>query len=92
MNGVGDQGSVSGARGNAPVSQPRPARLSGETMSSRQRVLVTLNHEEPDRVRIFGPGGGFVFNTIHNIQQATPPENIVAAYETARTVGRYPVR
>ena len=27
---------------------------------------------------IFTPGGGFVFNTIHNIQANTPIENIVA--------------
>ena len=43
------------------------------------------------RVRIFGPGGGFVFNPIHNIQQGTPPENIVAAYDAAREAGVYPI-
>ena len=47
--------------------------------------------EVAERVRIFAPGGGFVFNTIHNIQHGTPPANIVAAYETARDVGTYPV-
>lgn len=31
-----------------------------------------------DRCRIFGQGGGFVFNTVHNIQACTPVENIVA--------------
>lgn len=30
------------------------------------------------RCEIFSPGGGFVFNTIHNIQAETPVENIVA--------------
>jgi hypothetical protein len=30
------------------------------------------------RCQIFARGGGFVFNTIHNIQAATPVENIVA--------------
>jgi hypothetical protein len=30
------------------------------------------------RCEIFAPGGGFVFNTIHNVQCATPVENIVA--------------
>jgi uroporphyrinogen-III decarboxylase len=30
------------------------------------------------RCEIFAPGGGFVFNTIHNIQAETPIENIVA--------------
>lgn len=31
-----------------------------------------------ERCRIFSPGGGFVFNTIHNIQAGTPVENILA--------------
>lgn len=30
------------------------------------------------RCEIFAPGGGFVFDTIHNIQALTPVENIVA--------------
>jgi hypothetical protein len=30
------------------------------------------------RCEIFAPGGGFIFNTIHNIQARTPVENIVA--------------
>jgi hypothetical protein len=30
------------------------------------------------RCEIFAPGGGFVFNTIHNIQAKTPVENIIA--------------
>ena len=27
------------------------------------------------------PGGGFVFNTVHNILPEVPPENIVAMFE-----------
>jgi uroporphyrinogen-III decarboxylase len=30
------------------------------------------------RCEIFAQGGGFIFNTIHNIQARTPVENIVA--------------
>lgn len=30
------------------------------------------------RCEIFAPGGGFVFNTIHNVQAETPVKNIVA--------------
>ena len=48
--------------------------------------------EVRERIRIFAPGGGFVFNPIHNIQQGTPPENIVAAYEAARAAGVYPIQ
>ena len=48
--------------------------------------------EVRERMRILAPGGGFVFNPIHNIQQGTPPENIEAAYEAARTAGVYPIQ
>jgi hypothetical protein len=34
-----------------------------------------------ERCRVFSCGGGFVFNTIHNIQACTPVENIVAMLE-----------
>jgi uroporphyrinogen decarboxylase len=33
------------------------------------------------RLEIFAPGGGFVFNTVHNILPDVPPENIVAMFE-----------
>jgi uroporphyrinogen-III decarboxylase len=52
----------------------------------------TVAAEVRERLRILAPGGGFVFNPIHNIQQGTPPANIVSAYDTARTAGVYPVR
>lgn len=47
--------------------------------------------EVRERIRIFAPGGGFVFNPIHNIQPDTPAENIVAAYEAALEFGQYPL-
>lgn len=43
------------------------------------------------RIEIFGPGGGFVFNPIHNIQAQVPVENLLALYETVREYGRYPL-
>ena len=39
------------------------------------------------RMDIFSPGGGYVFNTIHNILGEVPPENIVALFEAAREYG-----
>ncbi len=33
-----------------------------------------------ERLEIFSPGGGFVFNTVHNILPDVPPENIVAMF------------
>ena len=33
------------------------------------------------RLEIFAPGGGFVFNTVHNIMPDVPAENIIAMFE-----------
>jgi len=43
-----------------------------------------VRREVAERLRIFGAGGGFVFNTIHNIQAKTPTENVLALFETVR--------
>jgi hypothetical protein len=50
-----------------------------------------VRQEVRERIKIFGPGGGFVFNPVHNIQARTPVENILAMYETVREYGRYPL-
>lgn len=39
------------------------------------------------RCEIFSRGGGFVFNTVHNIQAGTPVENIVAMLDAVREFG-----
>jgi hypothetical protein len=40
-----------------------------------------------ERLRIFGQGGGFIFNTVHNVQAMIPQENLVALYETVKEQG-----
>jgi uroporphyrinogen decarboxylase len=47
------------------------------------REHVRLNLE------IFKRGGGYVFNSVHNIQAGVPPENIVAMFDTAYEYGFY---
>jgi uroporphyrinogen decarboxylase len=37
-----------------------------------------------ERLRIFAPGGGYVFAAIHNIQPDVPPENVVAMFDAAQ--------
>jgi uroporphyrinogen decarboxylase len=59
-----------------------------------QHVLPSAS---PARVRddvrrhleIWKPGGGYVFNNVHNIQAGVPPENIVALYDAAYEFGWY---
>jgi uroporphyrinogen decarboxylase len=36
--------------------------------------------------RIFMPGGGFIYNQIHNMLDTVPPENIVAMYEAVNSI------
>lgn len=59
-----------------------------------QRILpfgtpAEVRGEVRRRVRELAPGGGFVFNPVHNIQPLTPPENIVQMFRTAREAGVY---
>jgi uroporphyrinogen decarboxylase len=59
-----------------------------------QRVLPfgtpeQVREEVKRRIDDLAPGGGFVFNAVHNIQAFVPPANIVAAFETAFEHGRY---
>ena len=44
-----------------------------------------------ERLCVFGTGGGFVFNPIHNVQAGVQSENLLAMYETVRDYGKYPL-
>jgi len=59
-----------------------------------QRVLSFARPEEvTEHVRrnleAFKPGGGYVFNSVHNLQAGVPPENIVALFDAAYEHGFY---
>ena len=41
-----------------------------------------VRKEVMDNIRILGKGGGYILAPCHNIQAVSPPENIVAMYET----------
>jgi len=44
--------------------------------------------EVTERLRVFSPGGGYVFNTIHNLQARTPVANIVAMVDAIADFNR----
>ena len=61
-----------------------------------QRVLPAgdpeqVREEVRRRIRDLAPGGGFVFNPVHNIQPHVPPANVVALFQAAHTYGKYPI-
>jgi hypothetical protein len=47
-----------------------------------------VKREVRERLEIFAPGGGFVFNAIHNLQPRTPVENVLAMFEAVREWGK----
>ncbi len=46
-----------------------------------------VERQVSERIRLFGKGGGYVFNPIHNIQAGVPVENILAMFDAARRAG-----
>ena len=59
-----------------------------------QHVLPTATPKEIKRhvrrnIEIFKPGGGYVFNNVHNIQLGVPPENVAALFDAAYEYGFY---
>ncbi len=43
------------------------------------------------RMRIFGQGGGFIFNPIHNVQAGVPVENLLALFQAVNEDRAYPL-
>jgi len=43
-----------------------------------------VRQEVKERIRTLSPGGGYVFNAIHNVQAGTPVENVLAMFEAVR--------
>ena len=42
-----------------------------------------------ERMGIFGEGGGFVFNTVHNVQAGVPVANLLALFEAVNEFRGY---
>jgi hypothetical protein len=42
---------------------------------------AAVRREVLDRCQVFGKGGGFIFNAVHNIQANVPTQNVVALFD-----------
>jgi uroporphyrinogen-III decarboxylase len=51
---------------------------------------VEIEAQVRQRIEIFGCGGGFVFNPIHNVQAGVPVENLLALYQAVDAYRNYP--
>ena len=52
-------------------------------------TTAEVREEVRRRIGDLAPGGGFVFNTIHNVQADVPPENYMAMWEALQEFGAY---
>ena len=52
---------------------------------------VEVKQDVKKRINIFAPGGGFVFNQVHNIMPDVPVENIVAMFDAVQSYRDYKV-
>jgi uroporphyrinogen decarboxylase len=50
---------------------------------------ATVREHVRANLQTLKPGGGYVFNNVHNIQAGVPPENVLAMYEAAYEFGGY---
>jgi uroporphyrinogen decarboxylase len=50
-------------------------------------TVAEVRQEVADNLAILGAGGGYILAPCHNIQAVSPPENIVAMYETCYELG-----
>ena len=78
------------ARGMDPVALKElyGSRLCFEGGISVQSTLPfgtpdDVRQEVTERIRVLGRGGGYILGPSHAIQAGTPPENIVALFDTA---------
>ena len=50
---------------------------------------ATVREHVRQNIEAFKPGGGYVFNNVHNIQAGVPPSNTLAMYDAAYDFGFY---
>ena len=82
--GMEAKGSQSAATANSWCSGAAAWIHSGRCPSAR-RKRCTIRCAAHRRLQ---PGGGFVFNTIHNVQQNVPVENLMAMVRALKDASR----
>jgi uroporphyrinogen decarboxylase len=61
-----------------------------DTQSVLERAMPDeIREHVRERLAVFAPGGGYVFNQVHNIQRNVPAENVIAMLNAALEYGVY---
>lgn len=90
------QTSVRGLEDTAALKARIGDRLAFHGAIDVQQLLPNATVEEvrwevAKRIHDLGPNGGFIIAPCHNIGPDIPPENVVALFDTAHELGRYPL-
>ena len=62
--------------------------IDNELLSFGSEEQICRNVQQ--QIAKLGPGGGYIFASIHNIAPVVPPENILAFFNAGREFGEYP--
>ena len=54
-------------------------------------TLKQVEDEVKDRIKVIGPGGGFIISPTHFVQLDTSIENFFAFWDAAEKYGKYPI-
>ncbi len=62
--------------------------ISHAMPGTREDVIA----EATQRIRQLAPGGGYILAPSNHLQADVPAENVITLFETARTLGKYPIQ
>jgi uroporphyrinogen decarboxylase len=62
-----------------------------DTQDAMPGTVKDVEVEVAKRILAFGPDGGYSLGCSNHIQEDVPPENVVALFEMAKELGRYPL-
>jgi len=68
---------------------PAPPIANCSSRGTSGSTTTQVRDDVRRRLEIFMPGGGYVWNQVHNVMADVPPENVVAMLEAAHEFGCY---
>ncbi len=77
------------SRSATAIASRSGAAASTRSTRCRSERRADVRSMVRERMEVFGRGGGFVFNPIHNVQAGVPIENLLALYDAVNEFRSY---
>lgn len=62
-----------------------------DTQQLLYKSVEEVKYGVKEIIKVYAPGGGYIFGTSHNIEPDTPAENVSTMFATAQECGKYPL-